>query len=331
MLSRIQDGGARGGQGASEGVHEGSPLARAIGWVHRNRVPGGGVLVHHRSSSVTQEVTGYFIPTLMNAGEEALALELALWEASVQRPNGSLAAPDDVPYTFDTAQVVRGFLAVLDRLPQVESNLRRACDYVVANIGSDGRVTSPSLEMWKLPDGAVLTDYCNLYVLPPLVEAGRRLGEPKYLEAAERGLAYFRRKPDLTTFKAESSTFTHMFGYMMEALVDLGEASLAEAGLAQAEAIQLPDGSIPAFPGATWTCSTGMAQLAIAWLKLGRLEPARRTLAHLERIQHPTGGFFGSYGRGAIYFTKEEISWGVKFFIDAELLAAQQGAPAERR
>ena len=35
-----------------------------------------------------------------------------------------------------------------------------------------------------------------------------------------------------------------------------------------------------------------------------------------------SGGFFGSYGKGAIYFTKQEISWAVKFFIDAELLAA---------
>lgn len=331
MTARASDLGARERHDSADRLHAGSPLARAIGWVHRNRVPGGGVLVHHKASTATQEVTGYFIPTLMNAGEEALALELASWEAAVQRPDGSLAAPDDVPYTFDTAQVVRGFLAVLDRLPHVESNLRRACDYVVANIGSDGRVTSPSLDMWKLPDGAVLTDYCNLYVLPPLVEAGRRLGEPKYEEAARRGLDYFRRKSDLTTFKAESGTFTHMFGYMMEALVDLGETSLAEAGLAQAEAIQLPDGCIPAYPGATWTCSTGMAQLAIAWLKLGRLEPARRALAYLERIQHPSGGFFGSYGPGAIYFTKEEISWGVKFFMDAELLAAQHGAAAEGR
>jgi malonyl-CoA O-methyltransferase len=44
---------------------------------------------------------------------------------------------------------------------------------------------------------------------------------------------------------------------------------------------------------------------------------------YLERLQHPGGGFFGSYGKGAIYFTKEEISWAVKFFIDAELLAAR--------
>lgn len=304
-------------------------IARAVEWVKNNRAPGGGIRVHHRAPEATQEVTGYLIPSLLNAGQDDLAVELALWEASVQRPDGLLAAPDDVPYTFDTAQVVRGFLAVLDREPSLEPNLRRACDYVAGKIGRDGRVMSESLDMWKLTDGSVLTDYCNLYVLPPLADAGRRLGEPRYVEAARRGMDYFRRKPDLAVFKPESGTFSHMFGYMMEALVDLGELTLAEQGLAQAQAIQLPDGSVPAYPGATWVCSTGMAQLAIAWFKLGRPGPAERAVAYLERIQHQSGGFFGSYGPGAIYFIKEEISWGVKFFIDAELLAMPRAAAGQ--
>jgi malonyl-CoA O-methyltransferase len=297
-------------------------LAKAVSWVRNNQVPGGGIAVHHRTREATQEVTGYLIPTLVNAGESALALELARWEASVQQPDGSLAAPDGVPYTFDTAQVARGFLSVLDQAPEFEENLRRACDYVASQIGRDGRVSSPSLDMWKLADGSTLTDYCNLYVLPPLVDAGRRLNRPDYLEAAARGVSYYCRKPDLLIFKPQSSTFSHMFGYMMEALVDLGELALAERGLAQAEAIQRADGTIPAYPGATWTCSTGTAQLAIAWLKLGRPQPALRALKSLERLQHASGGFFGSYGHGAIYFTGEEISWAVKFFIDAELLSA---------
>jgi malonyl-CoA O-methyltransferase len=306
------------------GVVELSPAVhKAVGWVKANRVHGGGIAVHHKTSDTTQEVTGYLIPTLVNVGEHELAQELALWEASVQRPDGSLAAPDDVPYTFDTAQVIRGFLAVIDRLPALEENLRRACDYVANQIDGAGNVRSGSLDMWRLPDGGVLTDYCNLYVLPPLVDAGRALGEPRYQQAAQRALENFRRKPDLVTFKPEAGTFSHMFGYMMEALADLGETTLAARGLAQAEKIQAADGSIPAFPGATWICSTGMAQLAIAWFKLGQPEPARKALAYLERVQHPSGAFFGSYGPGANYFPNEEISWGVKFFIDAELLGCR--------
>jgi len=298
-------------------------IGRAVQWVKNNQVPGGGIAVHHRTREATQEVTGYLIPTLMNAGEEALAVKLARWEASVQKPDGSLAAPDGVPYTFDTAQVARGFLAVLDHAPELEGNLRRACDYVASQIDADGRVRTASLDMWKLPDGSVLTDYCNLFVLPPLVDAAHRLGKPEYAEAAARAVEYYRRKDDLVVFKSQAGTLSHMFGYMMEALVDLREFDLAEKGLAQAEAIQQADGTIPAYPGATWTCSTGTAQLAIAWLKLGKPEPALRALRSLERLQHESGGFFGSYGKNAIYMPKEEISWAVKFFIDAELLAAQ--------
>jgi hypothetical protein len=298
-------------------------VARAVQWVKNHELPGGGIAVHHRTRDVTQEVTGYLIPTLVNVGEDALAVKLARWEASVQQPDGSLAAPDGVPYTFDTAQVARGFLAVLDQAPELEGNLRRACDYVTSQIGPDGKVNHASLDMWKLPDGSVLTEYCNLFVLPPLVEAARRLNKPEYADAAARAVEYFRRKPDLVVFKSEPGTLSHMFGYMMEALADLGEHDLAKKGLAQAEAIQQPDGTIPAYPGATWTCSTGTAQLVLAWLKVGRPEPALRALRSLERLQHPSGGFFGSYGKNAIYLPKEEISWAVKFFIDAELLAAR--------
>ena len=45
------------------------PVERAIGWVRKNHLPEGGIRVHHKSDSATQEVTGYLIPTLMNAGE----------------------------------------------------------------------------------------------------------------------------------------------------------------------------------------------------------------------------------------------------------------------
>jgi malonyl-CoA O-methyltransferase len=299
-----------------------SALNKAIQWVKANRIRGGGIAAHHRCDKATQEVTGYLIPSLLNAGEKQLAIDLAKWEASVQRPDGSFAAVYADPYTFDTAQVARGFLAVLEDVPELEPHLRRACDYVERQIDPAGKVQTPSLDEWRLADGAIMSDYCNLYVLPPLLEAGRTLVEPKYVRAVERSLNYYTAKPDVADFKPESATFSHMFGYMMEALVDLGELSLARKGLAQAARVQRTDGSIPAYPGATWICSTGMAQLAIAWLKAGIADPALKAVSYLERIQHPSGGFYGSYGPGAIYFPAEEISWGVKFFIDAQLLIA---------
>lgn len=299
-----------------------TPLDRAVGWIRSHLAPGGGVVPHHRQRAGSQEVTGYLIPTLCAIGERTLALEMARWEASVQREDGAFCAPDGVPYTFDTAQAIRGFLAVLDEAPELEAHARRACDFVAGQVGPDGRVGTPSYAMWLCADGSRFTEYANLYVLPPLIAAGTRLGEPAYLEAAGRALRYYKSRPDLVEFKSELGTLSHIFGYMMEALVDLGELDLARRGLAQAVAIQRPDGAIPAYPGVEWICSTGMAQLAIAWYKLGHDGPADAALGCLERLQLPDGGFYGSYGPGANYLPDLEISWAVKFFIDALLLRA---------
>ena len=295
-------------------------MEKALGWVRSNVIPGRGIVTYSKSNQVTQEVTGYFIPTLYHVGEKELACALAKWEASVQRPDGSFVGPDNHPYTFDTAQVIRGFLAVLDDMPELENNLKRACDYVVSQITDEGEVLSPSYDAWKLPDGGTFSIYANLYVLPPLVQAGRKLSEPMYVETAKRGMDYFRRRPDLVDFKPEMSTFSHIFGYMIEGLVEMGELDMAKRGLAQVAAIQKPNGAIPAYPEVEWVCSTGMAQLAVTWYKLGEIEPANRAMDYLEKIQNSSGGFYGSNGRGAKYFPKEEISWAVKYFIDAYLL-----------
>jgi malonyl-CoA O-methyltransferase len=166
----------------------------------------------------------------------------------------------------------------------------------------------------------MLSEYGNLYVLPPMLQAGQKLSEPKYTAAARRGMDYYRQKPDLVEFKPNMSMLSHYLGYMMEALIDLGEVELAKKGLKGASDIQKQNGAIPAFPGVNWVCSTGMAQLAIAWYKLGDREPADKAMAYLERLQNPSGGFYGSYGRRAKYFPKQEISWAVKFFLDAYML-----------
>ena len=303
-------------------VVNGTAREKALQWVKNHRLPGNGIVPYNTPTRniATQEVTGYFIPTLYNVGEIELAEDLAIWEVSVQRLDGAFSAIDNVPYTFDTAQVIRGFLAVVDDMPELKKNLRRACNYVAGQIAPNGEVRTPSYNYWKLADGSMLSEYGNLYVLPPLLQAGLKLSEPRFVAAAQRGLNYFKQKPDLVKFKSELGTLSHYFGYMMEALVDLGEIELAEKGLRQATVIQKDNGAIPAYPGVDWICSTGMAQLAIALYKLGDRKPADQAVHYLESIQNPSGGFYGSYGEGAQYFPKQEISWAVKFFLDSSLL-----------
>jgi malonyl-CoA O-methyltransferase len=292
-----------------------------VEWVKSHQVPGSGILTHHKSDRVTQEVTGYLIPTLYHVGEKELAYDLARWEASVQRADGGFVAPGtDIPYTFDTAQVIRGFLAVLDDMPEIKENLRRACDYVEGHIAPDGEVRHDSYDAWGVFSGNSFSPYCNLYVLAPLREAGKRFSEPRYVEAADRGVRYFKAKPDLVEFKPEFGSLSHIFGYMMEALIELGETDLAREGLDQVATIQRADGAIPAYPGVEWVCSTGLAQLAIAWWKLGERARAIKARRYLEILQNPSGGFYGGYGLDAAYFPEQEISWAAKYFIDLDLL-----------
>ncbi len=289
---------------------------KAIQWVKNNQLPGGGILPHHKEKTATQEVTGYLIDTLFRIGEKKLAIDLANWEVSVQRPDGAFTDIHDIPYTFDSVQVVRGYLAVLDDAPQVESSLRRVCDWVLTQIEPTGKINTPDLSTWAMPDGSVITDNVHAYCIKPLIDTGKRLNVTKYIEAGERARGYYRTRPDIAQFKVLS----HFFGYIMEAMVELGEKELYQKGLAEALRVQKKDGSIAAFPNVNWVCSTGLAQIAIAMVKSGMREPAEKAFKYLQNIQNPSGGFYGGYGKNAFYFPNEEISWAVKYFLDLHML-----------
>lgn len=300
------------GPSKTHGLEVQNHAQKAIQWIKNHRAPGGGILSHHKETRASQEVTGYLIPTLYRAGEKKLALELAGWEASMQRSDGAFTDIHLKPYTFDTAQVVRGFLSVLPEAPELENPLRRACDWIVSQITPSGKIHTPDLASWTMPDGGLITDNVHLYVLTPLHDAGKKLNAGHYIQAAERALAYYKQQPGLIRF----NVLSHFFGYIMEALVDLGETELARKGLAEAARLQQENGAVPAYPNVPWVCSTGLAQIAIAWCKLGMRKPAEKALRCLESLQNPSGGFYGGYGKHANYFPKEEISWAVKYFLD---------------
>jgi malonyl-CoA O-methyltransferase len=117
---------------------------------------------------------------------------------------------------------------------------------------------------------------------------------------------------------------SHFHAYAMEALCELGELELARQGMADVERCQRRDGSIPAYPDVDWVCSTGMAQYAIVWYTLGSRSRADLAMRYLEKIQNNSGGFYGSYGKGAKYISGAEISWGGEIF--PRRLAAEDAA-----
>jgi len=285
---------------------------RAMDWFKQHMVADQGIIVHTKQPVPYPEVTGYYIPTLYQWGEKELARTFTRWLLSIQLPDGAFPAPDGVPYTFDTAQIMRGFCVALNDMDSIEAPLRKACDWMLTQIEPDGRLGTPSTELWT----GIANDLIHTYALPPLAQAGKLLGVKEYEEAAAFVLTYYKKQEALVPF----NRLSHFHAYAMEALCELGELELASRGMADVERCQRRDGSIPAYPDVEWVCSTGMAQYAIVWYMLGKKQPADLAMRYLEKIQNRSGGFYGSYGKGAKYVAGAEISWAVKYFLDAHLL-----------
>ncbi len=287
---------------------------RTLNWVAENTITGSGIKVTHRQQRAYPEVSGYFIPTLLNWGEHERAVQYARWLVSIQNADGSWSDAEGLsPYTFDTGQILKGLLALLPRLPELESAIRKGCDWMLTQIETSGRFATPDKTLWELPNGKMINEKINLYAVEPLRKAGRPFNKPRYLEAADRALTYYLAQDDIARF----DTLSHFHAYVMEALIDLGHPEVASKGMAEVEQLQGTDGSIPAYPDVNWVCSTGLAQYAVVWYKLGRREQALKAFDCVCRLQNPSGGFYGSYGRGANYFPDQEISWAVKYFLDA--------------
>jgi malonyl-CoA O-methyltransferase len=287
----------------SMGVH------RAIGWARRNEHPGGGIRAHNRYQAAYPEVTGYFIPTLLDCGEVELAVRCARWLMGVQGSDGSFREPwgGIRPYIFDTGQALRGLLSVADLVPGARDAARLAAGYLCREALEGGR---GGFNFRDPQEGKLGT---HLYVLPPLMQSAVLFGEKRYSEVAERCLDHYRARQ----YELRIDDLTHFLAYRLEALIDLGRADLAVPVLHRLRQLQTTDGAVRGIGGADWVCSPGLAQLAICWYKTGEAQTAGRALDWLDRDQLPCGGFFGSYGPGADYFPDVVPAWVVKFYLDA--------------
>ena len=294
-------------------------IDRAIQWVQRNSVPGQGMIIHSRQRVCYPEVTGYFIPTLLAADCVIWRTEYARWLVSVQKPDGSFGGGgEEASFAFDTAQVVRGWVEVAPQMPELEPPLRRACEWLLKTADpQSGRMLAPSPGgAWSLGRRGEVSEAIHLYALRPIDRAGELLGERRFREFAQKSRSYYLKNVPLNDFTAANS-LSHFYAYVQEALVELGCEDLAARGMSAVARFQQESGAVPAYSDVTWVCSTGLAQLAQVWYRLGDLARAERAMTFLGALQNPSGGYFGSYGPAAGYFPAAEISWAVKYSIEA--------------
>lgn len=295
-----------------------SSVARALNWLEWHELRSGGIRVHSKHANAYPEVTGYLVPTLFDYGREEQALRLVAWLLSVQQRDGSFADPDfGRPYPFDTGQVLRGFLRALDHLSGVEDACRRACEYLCSQMIREGR--GGFVRQYDDCRGAV-PESIHLYALPPLIEAGQRLRESKYSDFARQCHAFYCAQADAF----QSNTLTHFLAYELDAALDLGMTDASRSCLEILRQRQTLQGGVSGIPHANWVCVPALGQLALCWHKAGQLEAASRALACMEALQRPSGGFRGSEGVGANYFSEVELSWAVKYYLDARLLFSKE-------
>lgn len=278
----------------------------AIGWIKEYTLPEAGISATSSQKVVYAEVTGYLIPTLLDCGEIKLARQYADYLLFVQRPNGSFCGTDGREYVFDTGQILKGLVRITQLDSRYESAARKAADYVVSCIQADGSLRS-------IYDGDV-HGQVHVYVLPGLKDAAEQFHHQGYFEALDRAKRFYTTSPDAL----KSNDLAHFYAYALEGLLDLGEKELALGHVKEIFKRQRGDGSITAYPGKSWVCSVAMAQLAVVAYKSGMIKEGDLALDYLIGKQNPSsGGFWGSYGFGAKYFPHEEISWAVKFLLDA--------------
>ena len=286
--------------------------ARALAWVRANHLPTGGIRVQSGHRHAYPEVTGYLIPTLLAYGEEDLVAQLTEWLVCSQRRDGSFTDPDrGERFIFDTGQVLRGLLAMADRVAGAEQAARRAADYLIASMIDGGRGGFPV----QYPEQSA-PEPLQLYVLPPLLEAAERFAPAAHRESAVRCRDYYVAHDQFL----QIGDLTHFLAYELEALFDLGLADLARPMLTRLAELQRPDGAVRGVADAAWVCVPGLAQLAICWYKVGMVDPADRAMGWLDAHQASDGGFCGSIGPGANYKPRIAVSWGPKFVLDAHLL-----------
>ncbi|MDR1125621.1 MAG: glycosyltransferase [Deltaproteobacteria bacterium] len=294
---------------------------RALGWAAANSIQTGSgkaMAVSDKQRVPYPEVTGYYIPTLIQWGEFDLAKQYASWLVSVQNRDGSFSGPG-MPdaFVFDTGQVIRGLAAILPFFPAAEEPLARACNWVMKTAAPSGRLALPAnIQAWSLGERGQVNEAIHLYVLPALRSASALLNDKKLRLFCGRSLDYYIQHCDLTNFPAPNMLL-HFYCYIQEALFDLGAVDICRLGMKALAERQGASGMLPAYADVDWVCTPGLIQAGLVWLKLGDYERGEKTLGYASSLMSETGGFAGGIGAGATYFPAEELSWPVKFYLDA--------------
>ena len=300
-----------------------SSINKSIKWIENYSLKNEGIVVHTGAAPLESypEVTGYYIPTLLKYEKTDLALSYANYLLSIQNDNGSWNDPSGLtPYTFDTGMILKGLVELYKTGHDPEHIYLRAAikgaDWILTMQRDDGSIATPDYSQWNIQFGKQVPEAIHVYCLSPIRELAAITGNRKYSEFVSKALDFYLAKPDLTDF----ATLSHFNAYIIEGLIDVGQTQRAKRAMDLVALHQRLDGSVSGYSFVDFVCSTGLFQYAICWFKLGEFVKGQKAFEYALKLQNESGGWFGSYTVGrdkANYFPNSEISWAVKYFLDA--------------
>jgi hypothetical protein len=304
------------------------------------------------------ETTGYIIETFIAAAKYldrpeliGRAQRMIDWELSLQAADGAFPGhfgePGSHPVIFNQGQIMHGLVAgytSLNRQDCLEAGVR-AGRWLVAQQDADGCYR-------KFEHNGVPHVY-NTRSIWALAAMGVVANEPEFIAAARRNLdwALSQQTPSgwfsTNSFVPGRHPFTHTIAYAIRGFIEvavlLGEerylraAELAARGLM---AKQREDGWLAGTyddgwtPTASYACVTGVAQMALCWLRLAQIsgdksyrDAAWRAIAYVKRTQQledddnvVRGAIPGSAPIWGAYSRFEFPNWAAKFFADALIM-----------
>ena len=78
------------------------------------------------------------------------------------------------------------------------------------------------------------------------------------------------------------------------------------------------DGGVPGYFDVEWVCMTGLSQLSMIWYRIGEIRRGDMALSKvIMDLQNKDSGDFLLCWFCASYFPDQEISWAVKYTLDA--------------
>jgi hypothetical protein len=343
-LKRAQDAGGGGG-GVAWGYRARRPIRTGIplGWV-----------------GPYPETTGYIIPTMLryadlvgDSDSTERARQMALWELSIQLPDGGFQGGihGEQPIassTFVTGQVLFGLNACYERFGDEAylAGARRGAAFLLECLDDKGRFVggqshfcdAGGAKTWEARTGLAMAEFANLVHDDQLRDAASRVAD--YTLSEQRSNGWFGN----ADLQDHDVPLTHTIGYVLEGLhglsIALGRRDCLEAAqvtLDRLVGLVGDDGFLAGrwrkdwTPAVDWCCLTGAAQIAGVFLRVyeqtGKpqyLEAGKQLLGFVcftqdlrPGVAGLDGGIRGSYPFGGEYGKWSVLNWATKFFCDS--------------